>query len=61
MGATKTFEGYTEEQIEDARKILDVYARMPEEKKPIFTAMMSAFISGMEAQERLSGSAASKA
>lgn len=61
MGATKTFEGYTEEQIKDARKILDVYARMPEEKKPIFTAMMSAFISGMEAQERLNSGAASKA
>lgn len=61
MGATKTFEGYTEEQIEDARKILDVYARMPEEKKPIFTAMMSAFISGMETQERLNSGAASKA
>ena len=49
----RTFEGYTENQIRDARQVLDVYARMPEEKKPIFTAMMSAFISGMEAQERL--------
>ncbi|MDD3251801.1 MAG: hypothetical protein PHV18_04480 [Lachnospiraceae bacterium] len=46
---------YTPEQINDAKIILEAYAKIPEEKKPIFAAMMNAFISGMETQERLSG------
>ena len=47
--------GYTQEQIDDAKKVLEAYSKLPEEKKPIFAAMMNAFISGMEAQEQLSG------
>jgi hypothetical protein len=44
---------YTPEQIADAKKLLDVYNGVPEEKRPILAAMMDAFISGMNAQERL--------
>lgn len=44
---------YTQEQIADAKKLLEVYNSVPEEKRPILAAMMDAFISGMSAQERL--------
>lgn len=53
--AAQKFDGYTEDQINDARKILDVYERVPDEKKPVFMAMMNGFMNGMEMQERISG------
>lgn len=44
---------YTPQQIEDAKKILDAFDSVPADKQPILAAMMDAFITGMDAQERL--------
>lgn len=54
MNATKN-ENYSPEQISDAEKILEVYAKLPEDKKPILLVIMNALISGMEIQEALAG------
>lgn len=48
------FEDYITHQIEDARKILNAYISLPQNKRPILVVMMEAFINGMETQERLS-------
>lgn len=48
------FENYIAQQIEDARKILNAYISLPQNKRPILVVMMEAFINGMETQERLS-------
>lgn len=49
----KIIEEATPEQIADAKKILDACARVPVDKKPVIFAILNAFISGMESQERL--------
>ncbi len=46
-------EAYTVEQIKNTERFLDIYAKLSEEKKPIVEAMLTAFIGGMETQERL--------
>lgn len=48
------FEDYITHQIEDARKILDAYISLPQNKRSILVVMMESFINGMETQERLS-------
>ena len=54
MNATKN-ENYSPEQISDAEKILEVYAKLPDNKKPVLMVIMNALISGMEIQEALAG------
>lgn len=54
MNATKN-ESYSPEQISDAEKILEVYAKLPDNKKPVLMVIINAFISGMEIQEMLAG------
>ncbi|MEZ3504477.1 MAG: hypothetical protein K1W25_13665 [Lachnospiraceae bacterium] len=54
MNAVKN-ENYSPEQISDAEKILEVYAKLPDNKKPMLMVIMNALISGMEIQEMLAG------
>lgn len=54
MNATKN-ENYSPEQISDAEKILEVYAKLPDNKKPVLMVIINAVISGMEIQETLAG------
>lgn len=54
MNATKN-ENYSPEQISDAEKILEVYAKLPDNKKPVLMVIINALISGMEIQEMLAG------
>ncbi len=46
---------YSPEQLDDAEKVLAVYKKLPEDKKPILLVIMNALISGMEIQEALAG------
>lgn len=46
---------YSPELISDAEKILEVYAKLPDNKKPMLMVIMNALISGMEIQEMLAG------
>lgn len=48
-------ESYSPEQISDAEKILEVYAKLPDNKKPVLMVIINALISGMEIQEMLAG------
>lgn len=43
----------TEKELSDAKEIIAIYHKTPEEKRPLLTAMANAFLAGMEAQERL--------
>ena len=54
MNAVKN-ENYSPEQISDAEKILEVYAKLPDNKKPMLMVIMNALISVMEIQEMLAG------
>ena len=54
MNAVKN-ENYSPEQISDAEKILEVYAKLPDNKKPMLMVIMNALISGMEIQGMLAG------
>lgn len=54
MNAVKN-ENYSPEQISDAEKILEVYAKLPNNKKPMLMVIINALISGMEIQEMLAG------
>lgn len=54
MNAVKN-ENYSPEQISDAEKILEVYAKLPDNKKPMLMVIINALISGMEIQEMLAG------
>ena len=54
MNAVKN-ENYSPEQISDAEKILEVYAKLPDNKKPMLMVIMNALISGMEIQDMLAG------
>lgn len=44
---------YTPEQTDSAKEFLEIYTKVPEDKKPGYTAVVTAFISGMEAQRVL--------
>ena len=48
-------ESYSPEQISDAEKILEVYAKLQDNKKPVLMVIINALISGMEIQETLAG------
>lgn len=53
MNATRN-ENYSPEQISDAEKILEVYAKLPDNKKPMLMIIINALISGMEIQKLIS-------
>lgn len=48
-----------QKQVADAKQVAAILADMPPDKRSIVTMMTSAFISGMEAQERLAAEKAS--
>lgn len=53
MTAVEKREGYTPEQIGDARKLIEILMRVPEEKKMLFTAVVTAYMDGVEAGTRI--------
>lgn len=50
MEAVKT---YTNEQIGSARKLIDILMGVPEKRRPIITAIATAYIDGVEAGARI--------
>lgn len=44
---------YSTGQLSDAEKVLEAYAKLPENKRPMLLVIMNALISGMEIQEAL--------
>lgn len=44
---------YSSEQIENTRKLLDVLAAVPEQRRTYLTAMATAYVDGIEAGTRL--------
>lgn len=50
MEATKA---YSNEQIGNARKLIDVLMGVPEKRRPIITAIATAYIDGVEAGARI--------
>lgn len=53
MTANEKKEGYTPEQIGGARKLVEVLMGVPEEKKMLFTAVVTAYMDGMETGTRI--------
>ena len=53
MAAFKRNEEYTEEQISSAKRLIDVLMGVPKEKQPLFTAVATAYIDGMETGARI--------
>lgn len=53
MSVVKRVEGYTEEQIRSAKRLIDVLMGVPEEKQPLFTAITTAYMDGMETGARI--------
>ena len=53
MAAVKKLEGYTEEQISSAKRLIDILMGVPEEKQTLFTAITTAYIDGVEPGARL--------
>lgn len=53
MAAVKRVEGYTEKQISSAKRLIDVLMGIPEEKQPLFTAIATAYIDGVETGARI--------
>ena len=46
MAAVKKLEGYTEEQISSAKRLIDILMGVPEEKQTLFTAITTAYMEG---------------
>lgn len=44
---------YTSEQISSARRIIDILMKVPQDKRPIVTAVTTAYIDGVEAGTRI--------
>lgn len=53
MAAVKGNQGYTKEQISDARRLIEILKSVPEEKQPILTAVATAYIDGVETGARI--------
>lgn len=53
MATVKKVEGYTEEQISSAKRLIDVLMGVPEEKQPLFTAITTVYMDGMETGARI--------
>lgn len=48
---------YTKDQLNDAKRVFEIIASVPTEKRFLVTIATEAFINGMIAQERLTGQA----
>ena len=46
---------YTQNQLNDAKRVFEIIASVPTEKRFLVTIATEAFINGMIAQERLTG------
>lgn len=55
MPAVTNIEGYTEEQIRRARRLIGILMEVPEEKQMLFTAVTNAYIDGVETGMRIDG------
>lgn len=44
---------YTPEQMADAKRLAEILAKIPQERKPMVTMMASAFIAGIETQAQI--------
>lgn len=53
MAALKENKGYTNEQIGDARRLIEILKSVPEEKQPLFTAIATAYMDGVENGARI--------
>ena len=53
MTEVKRVESYTKEQISSAKRLIDVLMEVPEEKQPLFTAVATAYIDGVETGARI--------
>lgn len=53
MTAVKEKQGYTKEQISDARRLIEILKSVPEEKQPLLTAVATAYIDGVETGARI--------
>ena len=53
MTATKRVEGYTPEQLNDAKRLIEILVGVPEDKRAIFTAITIAYIDGVETGARI--------
>ena len=53
MTATKRVEGYTPEQLNDAKRLIEILVGVPEDKLAIFTAITTAYIDGVETGARI--------
>ena len=46
---------YTKDQLSDAKRVFEIIASVPQEKRFLVTVATEAFINGMIVQERLTG------
>ena len=53
MAAVKKIEAYTEGQVNEARRLIELLKSVPEERQPLFTAVATAYIDGMETGARI--------
>lgn len=53
MAATKKVDGYTPEQLNDAKRLIEILVGVPEDKRAIFTAITTAYIDGVETGARI--------
>lgn len=53
MAEVKRNEGYTKEQINGAKRLIEVLIKVPEEKQALFTAVATAYIDGVETGARI--------
>lgn len=51
--AVRRKDSYTEEQIGSAKRLIDILMGVPEEKQPLFTAVATAYIDGVETGARI--------
>ena len=49
----EALKSYTSEQVNSARRIIDILMSVPEDKRPIVTAVTTAYIDGVEAGTRI--------
>lgn len=53
MAAVKENQGYTKKQISNARRLIEVLEKVPEEKRDFVAMLGVAFLSGVESSETL--------
>lgn len=56
MESMRSLEYSDETQTHDASALLDMYSKLPQNKKPIFMIMLQSIMVGMEMQELLGNS-----